>query len=136
MYTHVPNTVRGPGGGGMGLQRPGRRCVAIGARGEVSHLELCSLQVRHGHILEVVLYHVDDGRHEQLECVLPPDQDGLVQVVQEVLLLQTYDHQADDHLECLRQDHGRGTVVHMVHHHHPRVAHGKDEDSILEGEHH
>ena len=59
-----------------------------------------------------------------------------MQVVEEVLLLEADDDQADEHLEALREDHGRGAVVDAVHHHHAGVAHGEDEEGVLEGKDH
>ena len=54
-----------------------------------------------------------------------------------VLLLEAYDDKAHDHLEGLGEDHSRGAQVGgALLRGHAGVAHGEDEDGVLEGEDH
>ena len=56
------------------------------------------------------------------------------QVDREGGLLPPDDQQADDHLQRLRDEHGRGWEVHVPRQH-ARVAHADDEEGVLEREH-
>ena len=102
----------------------------------LAYLKDGSPQVRHSHILEVVLQSVHYGWNRHLERVLPIHYDSFVEVLrklEKVALLEEYNRQTRHHLQRFREDDGRGRDEHTTAEC-PGIAHADDEDCVLYGE--